>query len=126
MAFVRLKVEIPTLRGQETRLLKLYDKYKSFKNNRHLKSALQKQREDEFVSTFDNLFDVSDPNALDALRRKPLVRDFLIKQKEKGRPGTMDAIWHNKEVQIFNQIKVKSAMKALSPKVLLLKVTSKK
>ncbi len=75
--------------------MKLYEKYKGLKQN--LKSPLQKQREDDFLATFDDLFDLSDPNALELLKRKPVIRDFLIKQQQKGRPGTMDAILAQRE-----------------------------
>lgn len=53
---------------------------------------MQQKREDDLVASFDDLMDLSDPNALNVLKKKPLVRDFLIKQQQKGRIGTWDAI----------------------------------
>ena len=67
---------------------KLYDKYRKVKN-RYRDGAAQKNLEDDFRSSLDDLFDIAHKNAL--TDTKVLVEDkaFLLAQREKGRRGYM-------------------------------------
>lgn len=73
------------------KLIKLYDYYKNLKITRSSKSKLQSDREAEFIENSNDLFDVSDYNVLDIIKR-PESKEFLVMQRQKGRPGTMEAI----------------------------------
>lgn len=74
------------------KIVKVYEKYLSVRQNRHVKNDLQKTREEEFIQDSNDLCDLSLVNALDLLKDKPLVRNFLAMQREKGRPGSMRKI----------------------------------
>lgn len=74
------------------KICKFYEKYLGYRQNRHLKSDLQKSREEAFLIECNDLCDVSLVDALDRLKDKPVVKNFLTMQREKGRPGRMPGI----------------------------------
>lgn len=83
------------------------DKYLGLKSNRHLGSKLQKSREDEVLVECNDLYDVSVVDALDYITDEE-VKNFLIMQRQKGRPGSKLSIfgqktrkWHNYEHDFF-------------------------
>lgn len=51
-------------------------------------AAAMKQRREKFVNNLDNLFDIAHANALNMMRNQEDI-DFLTKQRENGRPGSM-------------------------------------
>lgn len=51
-------------------------------------TAAMKKRYEKFVNNLDNLFDIAHANALDMMRNDEDI-EFLKKQRENGRPGSM-------------------------------------
>lgn len=57
-----------------------------------MKSELQNSREKAFLEDCEDLCDLSLVDALDLLKDKPTVRNFLSMQRAKGRQGSMRGI----------------------------------
>lgn len=73
----------------EDELMKLY---KAFRNIQRTvpdkRSTAQQKTAEDFNEQLDDLFDIATTDALESIKA-PGDRDFLIKQRQKGRPGSM-------------------------------------
>lgn len=82
------------------KLIKLYDKWKNIqKTPSRKRSIAQKQVADTFVECLDDLFDIAASDALETIKIQE-DREFLEKQRQKGRPGCMigvDLILYGRE-----------------------------
>lgn len=58
------KAGVPTHQNAPDKVLRLYDKYKVLKQNRHMKSELQRKREADYKESLDDLLNLAGPNAL--------------------------------------------------------------
>ena len=89
------QAKIPIIRKDTvvSKVEKLYKHYQSIKKGKSRRSALQKQKESEFVAELPNLFDIASINAL-AVMENQEDREFLLAQCEPGRRGTMGAADH--------------------------------
>ena len=89
------KAKIPIIRKDTvvSKVEKLYKHYQSIKRGKSRRSALQKQKESEFVAELPNLFDIASIDAL-AVMENQEDREFLLAQREPGRRGTMGAANH--------------------------------
>lgn len=87
------KAKIPTreIKHCVLKLEELYDKLRKLqKNSSRSASATQNQKQEDFKLTFDDLFDVAHQDALAKTAEED--REFLLLQREKGRPGCMGGV----------------------------------
>lgn len=90
------KARIPTRQDYNCvdKLKSLHDTYVKVTKNKSKKDAKgekpksQQKLEDDFVATLDNLFDIAHNDALTLIKNDE-DRQFLLKQRENGRPGCM-------------------------------------
>lgn len=73
------------------KLEKLYAEWRALQKSAKRKSESAKQKEQIFVEKMDDLFDISHANALELITIEE-DKQFLISQKQKGRPGCMYGI----------------------------------
>ena len=66
---------------------KLYEEWRKLDKNK-TRTKLQKTHENKFEEQLDNLFDISHANALNLVKIEE-DKQFVFKQREKGRPGCM-------------------------------------
>lgn len=84
------KARIPT-RTEQKCVKKLEDLYQGWRNLQkleHRKSATQEEKNTQFVSKLEDLFDIANANALDLMSIEE-DRAFLIAQRQKGRCGPL-------------------------------------
>lgn len=85
------QARIPTrqpVKCQE-KLMKLYELYQNIrKTTEEKRSAAKKKEAEKFLDELDDLFDIAAANALEVIKI-PEDREFLVKQRQKGRPGCM-------------------------------------
>lgn len=67
---------------------KMYNAFRDAQRFRNSKCSKQQQRVKDFAADLDMLFDVASDDALESIRI-PEDRQFLLKQREPGRPGGM-------------------------------------
>lgn len=101
------KARIPIREKQHCikKVERLYEEWKLLQKHATRKSDTHKQKEDEFVSRFNDLFDISHPDALETMTNEE-NKEFLILQKQKNRPGFIRGVDHQlaeKEQQIKEQ-----------------------
>lgn len=84
------KARIPTQNRSNCiiKLQGLYNTLRDLEKSKNRKSELQMQRESDFVEGLSDLFDIATSNALNDIKI-PEDREFLIMQRQKGRPGCM-------------------------------------
>lgn len=71
------------------KLEQLYDEWKALKKNTSSKYEVHRKRETEFREKIEDfIFDIAVPDALDVMKILD-DKDFLIQQRQKGRPGSM-------------------------------------
>lgn len=73
------------------KLKKLYENWKNLDKNKLRKSATQKNNENEFERTLNNLFDIAHANAMCMIKIKE-DREFLYLQRQEGRIGYMAGV----------------------------------
>lgn len=110
------KARIPT--RYDTRcvekLLKLYETWKNIGKTPDTKrSTAQKEKENLFVSTLDDLFDIAHADALKKIKIEE-DKQFLLLQREKGRPGSM--IGTDKKLYMKEKRSIERKEKELSRK----------
>lgn len=72
-----------------SKLIKLYEDWKTFNKAKVEKMAKAlKEKYDDFILNLDNLFDIAHADALTMIRNEE-DKEFLRKQRQKGRPGSM-------------------------------------
>lgn len=87
------KARIPT-RGKDkivTEVEKLYQEWRNLNKSATKRGPLHTAKEEKFVEELDNLFDIAHVNALTRMA-VPEAIDFLLAQRQKGRPGSMIGI----------------------------------
>lgn len=87
------KARIPTrslLHCQE-KLIKLHSHWRNLQRNSRRSSETQRERENEFISDLNNLFDIAHANALDLMKIEE-DKIFLQLQREPGRKGCLAGI----------------------------------
>lgn len=84
------KARIPTKEQHKCRekLKKLYSEWRGLLKNKNKVAQSFKKKEEIFADSLNDLFDVAHQNALEMIRIEE-DKKFLIKQREKGRPGSM-------------------------------------
>ena len=84
------KARIPTHDNSDCikKLKKLYEEWRKLDKNKTRTTELQKTHENKFEEQLDNLFDISHANALNLIKIEE-DKQFLFRQREKGRPGCM-------------------------------------
>lgn len=87
------KARIPTKHEKDaiTKLEKLHTEWRNIQKDKNKKSETLKNKIKVFASDLDDLFDVAHQNALEMMKLEE-DKDFLIKQRQKGRPGAMSGI----------------------------------
>ena len=87
------KARIPT--RQECHIInkikQLHSTWQGLKKSASRRTEVQQGKEDSFVQTFDDLFDVAHANALILIKIEE-DRQFLLAQREKGRRGCMGPV----------------------------------
>lgn len=72
-----------------SKLLKIYDKWEKIRKTvPDKRSAAQTTDYEQFLDSLDDLFDIATNDALDTMRIEE-DKEYLILQREKGRPGCM-------------------------------------
>ncbi|EFN86450.1 hypothetical protein EAI_00065, partial [Harpegnathos saltator] len=69
----------------------LYGEWRTLQKHAGRATESHKQKETEFVSKFNDLFDIAHASALDMITIEE-DKQFLISQRQKGRPGYMGGI----------------------------------
>lgn len=64
----KARIPVQELRNSQLKLEKLFEKWRLLKKNKNRITVTQKSKEDEFISKFDNLFDIAHANALNVIR----------------------------------------------------------
>lgn len=84
---------IPTkARGDVTRkIAALHDEWDALRKSSHRKTESTREKEKTFSDSLDNLFDIAHANALEIMTNTEDI-EFLLKQREDGRPGTMGGV----------------------------------
>lgn len=71
------------------KILQMYEDWRTYNKKKvHELSSGIKKKLDDFIDTLDDLFDVATADALTTIRKEE-DREFLKKQRQKGRPGSM-------------------------------------
>lgn len=73
------------------KLEKLHNNWRDLQKHAKRQSQIQKNKEQEFIDIFDDLFDLSHANALQIMCNDE-DKNFLISQRKKGRPGYLGGI----------------------------------
>lgn len=73
------------------KLIKLYDELQNLQKNIKTPSKKQIQKKNDFKDCLDDLFDIAHADALEMITIEQ-DKQFLLKQREKGRPGSMAGI----------------------------------
>lgn len=85
----KARIPVQTKPNCVKRLVKLYDEWNALKKNINAEFEVYRKRESEFREKIDNfIFDIATPDALLSMKI-PEDKDFLIQQRQKGRPGSM-------------------------------------
>lgn len=84
------KARIPTPKESRSieKLEKIYNKWKELQKNINHQNAKQKIDETMFIDELDNLFDIAHADSM-AMMTIQEDKDFLLQQRQKGRPGCM-------------------------------------
>ena len=87
------KAGIPTRCQQHSiqKLEKVFADWKGLRKHSTRSTPAHKSKEDEFVERLDDLFDIAHADAL-TLITIPEDKEFLLSQRQKGRPGSIGAI----------------------------------
>lgn len=87
------KARIPTKHEQDaiTKLENLHAEWRTLQKDRMKTSKTAKNKCKQFVEKLDDLFDIGKQDAL-ALMKSEEDRAFLVKQRQKGRPGCMTGV----------------------------------
>lgn len=73
------------------KIMKLHEKWLGVFKSSTRKSEAQTAKEQAFVATFNDLFDIASADALDKIKNEE-DKQFLLMQRQKGRPGAMIGI----------------------------------
>lgn len=84
------KARIPTQAHDKIRkkVIRLYEEWRALQKHKTRNSALDRTRENDFVDSLPNLFDVALNNALTKMKIEE-DKLFLLEQRKPGRPGCM-------------------------------------
>lgn len=87
------RARIPTLheRTCAEKLIKLYNEWRTMQKVCKSPFTIHRSKENDFKENLNNLFDIAHVDALKMISI-PEDRDFLIKQREQGRVGSMISI----------------------------------
>ena len=110
VSFFWQKAHIPVSAEQYCvkKLQKLYNEWRNLQKLQYRKTDTQLKKNEEFSLILDDLFDIAQADALDIIKIKE-DREFLILQRQKGRPGTMleiDLKIINKEKRAEERLKI--------------------
>lgn len=70
------------------KLVKIHHQWEALRKSRTKPSATQEIAEKKFIDELDDLFDIAHSDALSLMSNQE-DRDFLLAQRQKGRPGCM-------------------------------------
>lgn len=85
------QARIPTRRIDKCadKILKMYEDWKMLNKKKVDQMSVEKKTKyDEFMESLDDLFDIAAVDALSTMRNEE-DKEFLLKQRQKGRPGSM-------------------------------------
>lgn len=82
------------------KLQKLYNEWRNLQKLQYRKTDTQLKKNEEFSLILDDLFDIAQVDAIDIIKIKE-DREFLVSQRQKGRPGSMLGI----DLKIINKEK---------------------
>lgn len=87
------KARLPTKHEQDaiTKLEKLHAEWRTLQKDRKKTSETVRNKFKQFVEKFDDLFDIAQQDAL-ALMKSEEDKAFLVKQRQKGRPGSLSGV----------------------------------
>lgn len=84
------KARIPIKAEQHciSKLQKYYYEWRDLQKLQHRKTETQQKKNEQFISTLNDLFDIAQADALNIMKIEE-DRSFLISQRQKNRPGSM-------------------------------------
>lgn len=87
------KARIPVREPQHCicKLEDIYKKWRMLQKNSNRKTDVQRNKENAFTDTLDDLFDIAHANALSTIKIAE-DREFLTAQRQKGRPGYLAGV----------------------------------
>lgn len=87
------KARIPVRHKQDMtkKVEKLFTEWTALKKNAKRRSATQQNKEDTFISDYNDIFDVAHEKAMEMIQVAD-DREFLLAQREKGRRGCMTSV----------------------------------
>ncbi|XP_077136798.1 uncharacterized protein LOC143793622 [Ranitomeya variabilis] len=91
---VRDYITVPQSKHEQdaiTKLEKVHAAWRSLQKDRKKTSETAKNKFKQFVERLDDLFDIAQQDAL-ALLKSEEDKAFLVKQRQKGRPGSMAGV----------------------------------
>jgi len=84
----KARIPIQVTHRCKAKLIKLYEEWKGILKNKNKTNQTFKQKEQLFSDSMNDLFDIAHQDALTMIRIQE-DKLFLLKQREKGRPGSM-------------------------------------
>lgn len=90
------RIPTPNERTCVAKVIKLYNEWRSVQKHNKSKYASHTQKRAEFIDNLNDLFDIAHVDALKLITIEE-DRTFLIKQREKGRVGSMTCVDKNLE-----------------------------
>jgi len=107
------KARIPTreIRNCVPQLEELYNTWRSLQKNSSRRTNTQIKNENEFIQCFDDLFDIAHADALDIMTTD-IDKQFLINQRQKGRPGALMGVdWISQKREFKHSKKLEESEK---------------
>ena len=87
----KARIPISIRQNCQTKVEKLFEKWRLLKKNKGRQSVTQQANESDFIATFDDLFDFAHAEALTTMTIDN-DKQFLLLQRQKGRPGTVSGV----------------------------------
>lgn len=112
----KARIPVQQLHRGAKKLLSLYEEWKDLKKNKSRVSEIHKKRRVQWEDSLDDLFDIAHSDALELINIEE-DKQFLIKQRMKGREGSMlglDLNFKGKEERKMKRKKQEELRKELS------------
>lgn len=84
------KARIPIRQEQHCidKLLAIYSEWNAIRKSKRRRNETQETKERAFIDKLDNLYEIAHNNAMEMITNQE-DKEFLMKQRQKGRPGCM-------------------------------------
>ena len=124
----KARISISDRHNCQTKVEKLFEKWRLLKKNKGSQSVTQQANESDFIAIFDDLFDFAHAEALTTMTIDN-DKQFLLLQRQKGRPGTMSGVEnvlfgkeqrskHRKQQTLSRQLRIEEEQSSHSASVI--------